>query len=475
MSLDRRALLQGIAALSLPCAFSSSIFALAGCTPTPKIHQKVNWNDANRIIAAIPELSFPEQTFDIREFGAKPGEDCSAAIAKTIEACSNAGGGKVLIDGGNYHCGPIHLKSNINLHINEGAVLKFSNNPKDYLPAVLTRWEGVEHMGYSPLVYAYGQENIAISGKGTLDGQADATHWWAWKGNKTWGIDGYPSQKASRDQLFADAEAGIPPEKRMYAEGHYLRPPFIQPYLCKNIVIRDITIVSAPFWLINPVLCENVKVQGVHLESLGPNSDGCDPESCKNVLIEDCYFDTGDDCIAIKSGRNNDGRRIGVPTENIVIRNCKMRAGHGGVVIGSEISGGVRNVFADNNEMSSPDLDRGFRIKTNSVRGGVLENIFMRNTKIGQVRDAIVINFHYEEGDAGQFDPLVRNVQIENIDCLNAEQVFKVRGFKRAPIEGLSVTHAAFHKARKNGVLEHVNDLHLEDIMINGETFSAGG
>ncbi len=472
MSLDRRSLLRGFAALSLPCAFSTTSLSLTACTSSPAKSKQIDWAFADKIVAAITEPQFPDQTFDITSFGAVPGQDASEAIEKAIAACHRAGGGKILITGGEYGCGPIHLKSNMNLHIDEGATLKFSNKPEDYLPAVFTRWEGVEHMGYSPLIYAYGEENIALTGKGTLDGQADPTHWWAWKGNKEWGVEGYPSQKASREQLFADAEAGAPPEQRMYAGGHYLRPPFVQPYLCKNVVIRDVTIVNAPFWLLNPVLCENVKIQGVHLESLGPNSDGCDPESCKNVLIENCYFDTGDDCIAIKSGRNNDGRRIGVATENIVIRDCKMRAGHGGVVIGSEISGGVKNVFAENNEMSSPDLDRGFRIKTNSVRGGLLENLFMRNTKIGQVRDAIVINFHYEEGDAGRFDPIVRNVQIENLECQNAKQVFKVRGFERAPIEGLRVTNAVFHKAENNGVIEHVNKLKLEGVMINGSLFS---
>src|SRR5690606_10431762 len=197
------------------------------------------------------------------------------------------------------------------------------------------------------------------------------------------------------------------------------------------VLIENVTVNRSPFWLLHPVLSENVTVRGVHLESLGPNSDGCNPESCRNVLIEGCYFDTGDDCIAIKSGRNNDGRRVATPSENIVIRNCEMRAGHGGVVMGSEISGGVRNVFAEGNRMSSPDLERGIRIKTNSVRGGVLENIYVRDTTIGEVRDAIVIDFYYEEGDSGQFDPLVRNIEIENLVCEHARRAFAIRGFPR--------------------------------------------
>ena len=231
------------------------------------------------------------------------------------------------------------------------------------------------------------------------------------------------------------------------------------------------TIRNAPFWLINPVLCRNVTVRGVTCESLGPNSDGCDPESCNGVLIEDCYFDTGDDCIAVKSGRNADGRRINTPCENIVIRNCDMRAGHGGVVIGSEISGGVRNLFAENLRMSSPDLERAIRIKTNSVSGGIIEHLRYRNIDVGQVRDAIVINYYYEEGDAGNFDPIVRDIQIENLTIENADRVFQVRGFARDPIIDLRLRDIAVVSAREIGIVEHVTNFVTENVTINGQRY----
>ena len=269
-----------------------------------------------------------------------------------------------------------------------------------------------------------------------------------------------------------DAENHVPVEERIYADGAYLRPPFIQPFDCENVLIEGVTIRNAPFWLINPVLCTNVTIRGVTCDSLGPNSDGCDPESCKNVLIEDCLFDTGDDCIAIKSGRNADGRRINTPCENIVIRNCDMKAGHGGVVIGSEISGGVRNVFAENLRMSSPDLERAIRIKTNSVRGGIIEHLRYRDITIGQVRDAIVINFYYEEGDAGSFDPTVRDIEISNLTCEQAERVFQVRGFERAPIRDFRMLDLEFHKAGEIGTIEQVRDLVVERVSINGAPFA---
>jgi len=428
LSLNRRKALQGgIASALTSCAVNpqQSPTSSPSADTTSEQTSAPGWEMANNIVENLKQPAFANKDFDIRKYGAKPdGEtDCTEAIKNAIADCNAAGGGRVVISEGIYLSAPIHLKSDVNLYIDASATLKFYTDPKRFLPAVFTRWEGVELMGYSPLIYAYGEKNIAITGKGILDGQSTVENWWPWKGNKEWGREGFPTQKAARDRLFQDAESGVPPEQRHYAEGAYLRPPFIQPYKCENVLIEDIKIIRAPFWLIHPVLCTNVTVRGVYLESLGPNSDGCDPESCKNVLIENCYFDTGDDCIAIKSGRNADGRRINIPSENIVIRNCKMRAGHGGVVIGSEISGGVSNVFAEDNTMNSPDLERGLRIKTNSVRGGLLENIYMRNCTIGEVKDAIVINFYYEEGDAGEFDPTVRNVVVENLQCKKAKRL----------------------------------------------------
>jgi polygalacturonase len=469
MKLQRRSILKGIAAGAVSAVCPLPSWAMSGSLPESA--GRANWAMADAIRRSIVKPVFPKREFNIKDFGAiADGKtNNSKAIHLAIEKCASGGGGRVLINEGVYCSGPIHLKSNVNLHIEKNTTLSFLPDPQLYLPPVLTRWEGMELMGYSPLIYAYGQENIAITGGGVLSGNADRNTWWPWKGNKEWGVDGQPSQKSARDKLFADAENNVPPEKRVYADGAYLRPPFIQPYRCRNVLIDGITITNAPFWLLHPVLCENVSITGVTCNSLGPNSDGCDPESCKNVLIENCYFDTGDDCIAIKSGRNADGRRLNTPSENILIAGCKMQAGHGGVVIGSEISGGARNIFVENCQMSSPDLERGIRIKTNSHRGGIIQNFNIRNIDIGTVQDAIVINFYYEEGDTGKFDPAVSDISISNLRCSHAKRVFHVRGYQRSPIKGLTLTDIRFDKADEIGVIENVVDLDAEDLYINGK------
>ncbi|MDD5063049.1 MAG: glycosyl hydrolase family 28 protein, partial [Candidatus Marinimicrobia bacterium] len=201
-----------------------------------------------------------------------------------------------------------------------------------------------------------------------------------------------------------------------------------------------------------------------------PNNDGCNPESCRNVLIKDCYFDTGDDCIAIKSGRNGDGRRIKVPSENIIIQGCRMKDGHGGVVIGSEMSGDVRNIFAENCIMDSPNLDRALRIKTNSLRGGVVENIYMRDVTVGVVSDAVVrIYFYYAEGDVGQYTPVVRNVYIENVSSKQSKYALLLEGYERSPIANVQLKNCRFDGVKKSSIIKNVRDLNMKDVYINGE------
>jgi polygalacturonase len=266
--------------------------------------------------------------------------------------------------------------------------------------------------------------------------------------------------------LFAQAEAGVPVAERVYGAGHYLRPSFVETYRCENVLIEGITIRNAPMWLIHPVLSNNVIVSGVRAVSAGPNNDGCNPESSTDVLIENSLFDTGDDCIAIKSGRNADGRRLAAPSERIVVRGCRMRAGHGGVTIGSEVSGSVRDVFVEHTEMSSPDLDRGIRFKTNAVRGGVIENVFVRDVEIGETGAAIDIDMQYEEGAAGPFVPVVRNILVERLTVRQARYAFFIRGLPGAPVRGLVVRDSSFDAVTRGSVLDHVEDLLLHNVVI---------
>jgi polygalacturonase len=251
---------------------------------------------------------------------------------------------------------------------------------------------------------------------------------------------------------------------RIFGDGSCLRPNFVQFYRCRNVLIEDVTIHNSPMWMIHPVLCTNVTVRGVSLVSHGPNNDGGDPESSHDVLIEDCFFDTGDDCIAVKSGRNRDGRRIGAPSENIIVRHCRMKDGHGGVTIGSEASGGVRNVFAENCNMDSPNLERALRLKTNSVRGGFIENVFMRNVTVGQVSDAVLrINLFYEEGDAGQFPPGVRNIEMTNVTSRKSKYALYLRGYQHSPLRHIRISHCSFENAALPDVIENVEDLIITD------------
>ncbi|HYD52184.1 MAG TPA: glycoside hydrolase family 28 protein, partial [Gemmatimonadaceae bacterium] len=408
---------------------------LAGCRPPVALGGRgtaaAGWAMVPEILARIKAPTFPDRDVSVTAHGARGDgtTDCTKAFADAIAACHGAGGGRVVVPAGRYLTGPIHLRSNVNLHVTEGATIAFSTDPKAYLPAVFTRWEGMELMGYSPLIYAFEQENVAVTGKGTLDGQASETHWWPWKGQSR---PTGPTQTPARNRLHEDVAAGKPVAERLYGDGSYLRPQFIQPYRCRNVLVEDVRIINSPMWEIHPVLCTNVTVRGARVETAGPNNDGCNPESCRDVLIENCLFDTGDDCIAIKSGRNADGRRINVPSENIVIRGCRMKEGHGGVTIGSEISGGVRHVYVERCEMDSPVLDRALRFKNNAARGGVLEHIYMRDVTVGQVADAVLsIDLHYEEGAKGTYVPVVRDVEMRNVTSRKSEYGLYARAYER--------------------------------------------
>ncbi len=322
-------------------------------------------------------------------------------------------------------------------------------------------------MNYSPFIYAFEQENIAITGEGTLDGQANENAWWPWARRSR--DTNKPASSADRDSLERQADRGVPVQQRLYGDGHRLRPSFIQTYRCQNVLIDGVRIENSPMWAIHPVLSRNVTAQNVKIVSHGPNNDGCNPESCSDVLIKNCYFDTGDDCIAIKSGRNADGRRINVPCENVIIQGCQMRDGHGGVVIGSEVSGGIRNVFAEDCVMDSPNLERALRVKTNSIRGGIIENLFYRNIRVGQVAEAVIlITFYYEEGDAGEFTPIVRNIAVTNLRSEKSEYALLLQGYKRSPISNVLLRDCTFDGVEKDNILSEVQNLVTRNVYING-------
>ena len=432
------------------------------------------WQRAVDIARNVRAPVFPDRLFDIARFGAKPDSVTlnTKSIADAIDACARAGGGRVLVPAGRFLTGAIHLKSNVELHVSEGATLLFDTSPSSY-PVVFTRWEGMECMNYSPLIYARKQKNIAITGPGTLDGQGSEKNWWPWKGR--WGgtveygwKEGMPDQRPARKKLFDMAEGGVPVEKRVFGDGSLLRPPFIQPYDCENVLIEGVRVRNSPFWNIHPVLCRNVILRGVDVFGHGPNNDGVDPESVDHMLIEDCSFNTGDDCIAVNSGRNADGRRLATPSQNILVRNCRMQEGHGGVVVGSQISGGARWVFAENCHMDSPNLWYAIRFKNNALRGGLLENFYYRDIDVGQVgRAAITCDFNYEEGANGAFTPQLRNVVIERLRVKKAIRVLDSQGLPKAPVNDLTLRDCSFEGVTQPSIVKYTREVKLEKVRVN--------
>ncbi|MBP1638911.1 MAG: glycoside hydrolase [Bacteroidetes bacterium] len=421
------------------------------------------WEDMNRLAQSIKQPSFPDKSFNVLKFGASEKNISiknTKAINTAIIACNKKGGGKVIVPKGIYITGPITLLSNVNLYLEEGAELRFTTNFVEYLPTVLTRWEGLDCYNYHPLIYALKATNIAITGKGIINGQGSNTAWWDWNGAPIFGYkEGNPSQRTTgRPALMKMSEANIPVEKRQMGEGNYLRAQLINLVQCNTVKIEGVTLQNSPFWVIHPLLTNDITVRNVTIESLGPNSDGCDPESCKNVLIEGCTFDDGDDCIAIKSGRNNDGRRWNIPSENIIVRNCQMKAGHGGVVVGSEISGGYKNLYVENCDMDSPELDRVIRIKSNTCRGGVIENVYVRNIKVGQCKEAVLkIDLQYEPREECKrgFIPVVRNVNLENVTSKKSNYGVSIDGLEDAN----SVSNINLKNCDFRGVATNMNDI----------------
>lgn len=435
------------------------------------------FDESKKVEENIKKTSFPQRYFNIVDFGAKPdneAEPCHEAINQAIITCNQSGGGIVTVPKGTFYTGPITLKSHVNLHLEEGATLKFSTDQSLYFPAVITRWEGVDCYNARPLIYAHGETNFAITGRGTIDGQGSKDAWWYMKGRKGEWKEGMLNQKEGRDKLLMYAETFTPIYQRIMKPEDALRPQLINFYSCNTILIEDVTLLNSPFWVIHPIFCESLTVSGVTVFNRGPNGDGCDPESCKNVLIENCLFDVGDDCIAIKSGRNADGRKWNIPSENIIVRNCQMKNGHGGVVIGSEISGGYRNLYVENCQMDSPLLDRVIRIKTSTCRGGVIENIYVRNITVGQCKEAVLrINLQYENNEKCQrgFDPVVRNVFLKNVTCEKSELGVLINGLDETDnVYNIRVEDSTFNNVGKaKNQITGAKDVTFSNLYINGK------
>jgi polygalacturonase len=416
------------------------------------------WAQVPEILSQIKAPKFPHRKFPVTQYGAvgDGATDCTEAFRKAIDECDRAGGGIVLVPRGTFLTGAIHLKSNVDLCVKRGATIRFSADPKSYLPVVFARYEGTEVMNYSPLIYALEQTNIAITGDGTLDGQG--TNWHSWK-------------SSSDPRLPVEmANHGVPVEKRIFGEGHHLRPNFIVPVRCQNVLIEGVRIVDSPMWVINPVYCTNVTVQDVTVDTQGPNTDGCDPDSCADVLVRHCNFSDGDDCIAIKSGRDRDGQNINIPSRDIVIENCHFKAGHGGIAIGSETSGGVRDVFAEHCAFDSTNLEMAIRLKTNPARGGYIQDVYIRDCAIKRAQVGIDMTLRYGSSGAmdGEAIPVIRNIDIRDTTFhqLLKQPIFIQGWSESAPISDVSIVDCRFlHAAKKNYITN------ATDIVMDGSRF----
>ncbi|WP_224772408.1 glycoside hydrolase family 28 protein [Pelagicoccus enzymogenes] len=439
----------------------------AGCSDRAKQEESVGAETISleSLPFEMPEFEVPDFSespeFSILAHGAKPDDGVadSKAIAAAIDAAHEAGGGKVVVPAGHWSTGKIHLKSNVCLYLEEGAVLEFSSDPSDYLPAVRSTWEGMECYNYSPLIYAFECENVGIAGSGKLLANLDT--WSEWYKRP-------PAHMEASKELYHMAAKGVPVEERDMTLGEAnMRPQFIQFNRCKGVRLEGISIENSPFWVIHPYLSQNILIRGVTVKAYGHNNDGVDPEMSQNILIEDCVFDQGDDAIAIKSGRNQDAWRLNTPTRNVVVRNCLIKNGHQLCAIGSELSGGVENVLIENCTLDKSIQNVGHLlfIKTNERRGGFVRNIHMRNIVAGDLRYGVL---GIETDVLYQWRNLVptyerrltpiSDIYLDNVEAGAVKYVSKIQGQEELPVERVNLKKVSVAKAEESRLQHlHVN------------------
>ncbi|MGH3167175.1 MAG: glycoside hydrolase family 28 protein [Trebonia sp.] len=418
----------------------------------------------------------PRRVFPVTDYGAAGDgtTDCTAGIAAAIAACHAAGGGQVLVPVGNWRTGAIHLRSGVELHVATGATLLFSTDPRAYLPVVFSRWQGIELYNYSPLIYANGQRNISITGGGVLDAQSDDEHWWFWIGSGQYGWQtGLPNQRddwAALEQMGAD---GVPVAQRVFGDGHYLRPSFIGLYNCVNVAIEGVTLRNSPMWNIQPVYCRGVTVDGVTVDSLGPNGDGCDPDSSRDVVIRRSTFATHDDCIAIKSGRDTDGARVAIPARDILVEDCTFISGGGAVAIGSEMSGGVSGVTARRLHMPfDTSLDEAsvqwvLSVKSTSGRGGYIRDVQVTDVDCpAWTYIPFEVTFTYEGVGTGDAYPAVSNLTAARWTVGRSQQPYRIIGAAGAPVRDVRIADCLFDDAEEAAEVEYTDGFTARNVVV---------
>lgn len=423
----------------------------------------MNYDVAKRdsILKNITGAKMPEAKVSLLDFGAKGDgkKDCLSAFKKALQQSKKKGGLRIVVPSGTYYIkGSIHLVSNTCIELQEGAVLKFDPDPKKYLPMVKTSWEGTFMQNYSPFIYGYGLENVSITGKGTIDGNAASTF-------ATWRNNQKKAQQLSREMNHKET----PVEQRNFGEGSWLRPQLIQLYNCKNITLSDFFITNSPFWCVHLLKSENIICRGLRYDAKLVNNDGIDPECTRNLLIEDIHFNNGDDNVAIKSGRDNDGWTMGNPSENIIIRNCHFKGLHA-VVIGSEMSGGVRNVFVENCDYAGY-CKRGLYVKTNPNRGGFVENIYVKNCVFDEVEDLLYVTSMYAgEGMDDNHFTTVKNIYVENMRCRKARAAAIVlQGTAAKPIANVVLKNIDVAEVKNALSMDNTEGVYFSDCHLGGK------
>ena len=424
------------------------------CSQTKIVDKTV---EIERIVNRIQLPVIPEYKVSVTQFGAKGDSvtNCKGAFDKAMKACSKKQGGTIVVPKGVYTInGPIHFVSNVNLHLEAGAKIRFGSNPDDY-PLVLSSWEGTMLYNYSPMIYANNVQNVAITGTGTIDGEAKNT-WIKWKPLE--GKDKALSREMNHNNVSL--------KERVFGKGHYLRPQMIQFLNSKNILIEDVTIEDSPFWCVHLLKSKSITLRRLKYDAHNNNNDGIDPEYASDVLIENIQFNNGDDNIAIKAGRDDEGRaNFNNPSENIVIRNCEFKGLHA-VVIGSEMSAGVRNVFVDNCK-SGGYLKRGIYIKTNSDRGGYVKDLYFSNIAFGQVEDCIYMTANYHGEGSGLYPSKISDVSISNVSCESASNAaIVIEGFPEKKVENIILDNITVKSAKNGMTLTNTQNVSVSEIVI---------
>jgi len=443
------------ALLKLTLLLACALYALAATAPA--FGQRMGWDLLPEILSRIVPPTFPDRDFNVTDYGAKGDgvTDCHPAFKKAIAACTKAGGGRVVVPAGTWLTnGPIHLDHNVNFHVTKDAKILFGTNFDDYLPHVRVRWEGTECYNYSPLVYAYQKTNIALTGKGSLNGQAKNS-WSLWP-NKL------KPRTTTNEELREMNHNDVPVEEIKI----YGKPTFFEPFECKNVLIEDVTILDYPFWCVHPTYCTNVTIRGLVIDSHNNNNDGIDPDSCRDVLIEDCFLDQSDDCLAIKAGRDNSAWRKGRACENIVIRN--MPSNFEGIAIGSEIAGGVRNIFVYDCKY---DSGRILYCKSNLDRGGFIKDIYIKNLKVGKARILRLRN-NYHGYRGGNFPTEIRNINIENVHIERGDdETISLQGVASALVYDVFITNVTIDRLEKGPImhLRNAKNVVLTNVVIAGK------